>query len=49
MAFAYPHLTRLDGQHQPLLVVDLHINDVHVGNIEDGIGPGRTNAHPNHT
>jgi hypothetical protein len=40
MAFAYPHLTRLDGQHQPLLVVDLHINDVHVGNIEDGIGPG---------
>jgi hypothetical protein len=34
------HLTRLDGEHQPLLVVDLNIEDVHVGNIEDGIGPG---------
>jgi hypothetical protein len=33
-------LTRLDGEHQPLLVVDLHIKDVHVGNIEDGICPG---------
>jgi hypothetical protein len=33
-------LTRLDGQHQPPLVVDLHIKDMHVGNIEDRIGPG---------
>ena len=33
-------LTRLDGDHQPLLVVDLNIEDVHVGNIEDGIGSG---------
>src|SRR5687768_4940292 len=33
-------LTRLDGEHQPLLVVDLHIKDVHVGNIEDRICPG---------
>lgn len=40
-------LTELDGQHQPLLVVDLHIEDVHVGNIEDGIGPGA--PAPNHT
>ena len=33
-------LTGLDGQHQPLLVVDLHVEDVHVGDIEDRIGPG---------
>ena len=33
-------LTRLDGEHQPLLVIDLNIEDMHVGNIEDGIGPG---------
>ena len=33
-------LTRLDRQHQTLLVVDLHVEDVHVGNIEDRIGPG---------
>ena len=33
-------LTRLDRQHQPLPVVDLHVEDVHVGNIEDRIGPG---------
>jgi hypothetical protein len=37
-------LTRLYGEHQPLLVVDLHIKDVHAGNIEDRIGPGRTSA-----
>jgi hypothetical protein len=30
-------LTRLDGEHQPLLVVDLNIEHVHVGNIEDRI------------
>jgi hypothetical protein len=41
-------LTRLDAEHQPLLVIDLHIEHVHVGNIEDGISSG-TNAHPNHT
>ena len=34
------HLTRLDGEHQPLPVINLHINDVHAGNIEDGIGSG---------
>jgi hypothetical protein len=33
-------LTRLDSQHQPLPVINLHIKDVHVGNIEDRIGPG---------
>ena len=33
-------LTRLDRQHQPLLIIDLHIEDVHVGNVEDCIGPG---------
>jgi hypothetical protein len=33
-------LTRLDGQHQPLPVIDLHINNVHVGNIEYGISSG---------
>ena len=38
-------LTRLDCEHQPLLVVNLDIEDVHVGNIEDGIGPGA----PTHT
>jgi hypothetical protein len=32
--------TRLHREHQPLLIVDLHIEEVHVGNIEDGIGPG---------
>jgi hypothetical protein len=33
-------LTRLDRQHQTLLIIDLHIKDVHVGNVEDCIGPG---------
>jgi hypothetical protein len=33
-------LTGLDSQHQPLVVVDLHIEDVHVRNTQDGIGPG---------
>ena len=33
-------LTRLDREHQALLIIDLHIEDVHVGNIEDRIGPG---------
>jgi hypothetical protein len=33
-------LSRLDGEHQALLVVDLHLQDVHVGNVEDRIGPG---------
>jgi hypothetical protein len=33
-------LTRLDGEQQPLLIVDLNIENMHVGNIEDGIGPG---------
>ena len=32
--------TRLDGEHQPLLVVHLHIKDVHAVNIEDCISPG---------
>jgi hypothetical protein len=30
---------RLDRQHQPLLIIDPHIEDVHVRNIEDRIGP----------
>jgi hypothetical protein len=34
------HVTRLDGQHQPLLVVNLNTEDVHVGNVQDRIGPG---------
>jgi hypothetical protein len=38
----------LDAEHQPLLVVVLHIDDVHVGNIEDGIGPGAPARTPNH-
>ena len=33
-------LSRLDSEHQALLVVDLHLQDVHVGNVEDRIGPG---------
>jgi hypothetical protein len=33
-------LTRLDGEHQASHVVDLHLQDVHVGNVEDRIGPG---------
>jgi hypothetical protein len=33
-------LTRLDGEHQPLLVVHLNAEDVHVGNVQDRIGPG---------
>src|SRR5215218_6407032 len=33
-------LTRLHCQHQPRPVVDLDIEDVHVGNIEDRIGSG---------
>ena len=39
--------TRLDRQHQPLLTIDLHLKDVHVGNIEDRISsgaPARTRA-----
>ena len=30
----------LDGEHQASHVVDLHLQDVHVGNVEDRIGPG---------
>jgi hypothetical protein len=41
-------LTRLDRQHQPLLTIDLHLEDVHVGNIEDRISLGAP-AHPSHT
>jgi hypothetical protein len=40
-------LPRLDSQHQPLLTIDLHLEDVHVGNIEDRISsgaPARTGA-----
>jgi hypothetical protein len=33
-------LTRLDRQHQTLLVADLHVEHVHAGNIKDRIGPG---------
>jgi hypothetical protein len=33
-------LTRLNRQHQTLLIIDLHIEDMHVGNIEYCIGPG---------
>ena len=33
-------LAGLDGQHQPSSVVDLHVENVHAGNIEDRIGPG---------
>ena len=33
-------LAGLDGEHQPLPVVDLDVEDVHAGNIEDRIGPG---------
>jgi hypothetical protein len=32
-------LTRLDRQHQTLLIIDLNVEDMHVGNIEDCIGP----------
>jgi hypothetical protein len=33
-------LAGLHSEHQALLVVDLHLKDMHVGNIEDRIGPG---------
>jgi hypothetical protein len=48
MSGGVPPVAGLDGEYKPLLVVDLHIEDVHVGNIEDGTGPGAS-AHPNHT
>src|SRR5215217_1978202 len=35
----------LDREHQPRLIIDLHVEDVHVGNIENRIGPGA----PTHT
>jgi len=41
------HLAGLDGEHQASLVVDLHVEDMHVRNIEDPIGlgaPARTQA-----
>jgi hypothetical protein len=34
------HLTRLDRQHQTLLSIDLDVEHVHLGDIEDRIGPG---------
>ena len=34
------HLIGLDRHHQPLLVVDNDIEDMHAGNIEHRIGPG---------
>jgi hypothetical protein len=43
------HLTGLHREHQPLIVVNLHIEDVHAGNIEDGIGPAAPGAHRTHT
>ena len=42
-------LSRLDGEHQPLPVVDLHIKDMHVGDIEDGISPAHQRAPEPHT
>lgn len=33
-------LTGLHGQHQPLPVVDLNVEDVQLGNVENCIGPG---------
>ena len=33
-------LIRLNSQHQPLLVVDLNVDDVHAGNVEHRIGSG---------
>jgi hypothetical protein len=33
-------LTRLDGQHQSMLIIDLHIHDMHVWIIDDGVGLG---------
>src|SRR5829696_2336769 len=33
-------LTRLDRKHQALLVIDLNVEDMHVGDIEDRIGSG---------
>jgi hypothetical protein len=30
--------TQLDRQHQTLLIIDLHVENMHVGNIEDCIG-----------
>ena len=35
-----PPAAGLHRKHQPLPVIDCHVEDMHVGNIEDRIGPG---------
>ena len=37
-------LIRRDGQHQPLMIIDVNFGHVHAGNVEHRIGPG-TPAH----
>jgi hypothetical protein len=41
-------LTRLDTEHQPLMVITLHVRTCMSGTSKIA-SAGRTNAHPNHT
>jgi len=42
-------LIRLHSQNQPLLVVDLNVDDMHARNGEHHIGPGALARTPDHT
>jgi hypothetical protein len=46
---AIVQLVGLDRRHQPLLTIDVDIEDVHAGEHRTWHRPGRTSAHPNHT